>query len=327
MRSPSPQRLAVLRGYALLLLSWASLCSAQDTPLSLVSDSTPTLATPTETIPEFEIEAVAKALQSEVHAGEGFEYQVTLSWPGKATWVSVETPKVSWPKEFRQVDVGAGVKSVAGGGGPRGAKSFKFTLIAEKAGSFRLPDISLKVHPSGKEEFTVEAPGVSIEVREPRRSARERFAALASGKGPIIAGALFVALAGIGVYLVQRTRAVPEVGPAPDPWQPIEAELKKVEAFIQAGENRDLYADLEALLRAVLHAALGSQERDLAALVRGLSVPDRLQQDIAGLADEIHERKFRPDRPRPEEMQSALKRFRAILRALREDSRMGEGIP
>lgn len=109
--------------------------------------------------------------------------------------------------------------------------------------------------------------------------------------------------------------------------QPIEAELKKVEAFIQAGENRDLYADLEALLRAALHAALGSQERDLAALVRGLSVPDRLQQDIAGLADEIHERKFRPDRPRPEEMQSALKRFRAILRALREDSRMGEGIP
>jgi hypothetical protein len=303
----------------LLLSLFAAASYAQNVPLSIPRDATATNAPKVEeSFPNLDIESSAQVLQKEIHVGEPFDYQVTLSWKGQLTWISLEAPKVEWPKELRQTNVSTGVRSAPGADGPVGSKYFKYTLVSDKAGALSLPDISVQVKPIGKDAFPVKAPGTQIAVKEAVVSGREQMGAFVKKNGIILIGAAFAVAAGLLVFFLKR-RAVPsDAVQVADPWVDVEADFKKIDALRSAGESREFYGELEKFLRSALRVATGREDRDLTHALDQEPIPAMAREDWQRLASEIAERKFRPDRPRSEEMDSALRQCRAALRALKE---------
>jgi hypothetical protein len=304
---------------ALLFFLAAFPAMAEDYPLSLPSSATqPITGEPEQPFPNLDLEASAEVLQKEIHAGEPFDYQIVLSWKGNPTWVSLKQPEIQWPREIRQIKVGTGVRSSPSAGGPVGSKFFKYTLVCDKAGSQHLPEVSVEVTPEGKDAFPVTAPSVGFEVKEAHIPASMKAQAFLKRNGLVLGGIAFVVLAGLVVSVISKRKSRPPEEEAADPWLVLDSDLKKMDALRFAGEGREFYGELEGQLRSALRISVGFEGRDLSKATDLETVPGPAREDLAKLVSDINERKFRPDRPKSEEMSSALGQMRALVRALKE---------
>lgn len=303
----------------LLFLPIVSPAIAEDYPLNLTESATQTVTgNPEQPFPQLDLETSAEVLQKEIRAGEPFDYQIVLSWKGNPTWVSLKQPEIKWPKEIRQIKVGTGVRSSPSSDGTTGSKFFKYTLVCDKAGSQHLPEVPVEVTPEGKDAFPVTAPGVGFEVKEAKVPASRKLEAFLKKNGLILGGVAFVVLAGVVVSVISKRKSKPPVGEAADPWLALENDLKRMDALRFAGEGREFYGELEGQLRSALRIGVGFEERDLSKAPDLETVPGSVREDLAKLVSDINERKFRPDRPKSEEMSSALGQMRALARALKE---------
>ncbi len=299
---------------------------AQNVPLTFPQDVSPVqqAAPPQETIPELNIETTAGILEQELHVGTPFHYQITLSWEGNPAWVSLNPPIIEWPKSIRQTDVSSGVRSSAGEKGPVGSKYFKYTLVSDKAGKETIPSVEIEVTPLGKSALTVEVSETQLTVQERVITTSEWAGTFMKKNGILLAGGAFVILAGLMVFALGKWRSRPLPEAPPDPWNTYDTQERKLEAFRFAGEGREFYSLLETLVLQSLSIARGEQvTQSLSKTVGEEWIPSTARESLEYLDREITDRKFRPDRPLPEDMDSALKHYKNLVRLLKEYTAKG----
>ena len=312
--------------YILLSLLHAGDGVAQNVPLAFPQDASPIqqLPPPQETIPELNIETSAGILEEELHVGNPFHYQITLSWEGNPAWVSLKPPAIEWPRSIRQLDVSTGVRSSAGEKGPVGSKSFKYTLVSDKAGKETIPAVQIEVTPLGKTSFSVDAPETQLAVQEKVPTTSEWAGSFMKKNGILLAGGAFVILAGLLVFALSKWKSRPLPEAPADPWSNYDSQEKKLEAFRFAGEGREFYSHLEMLILQALSIAHGAQvPQPLSRSVGEEWIPNVSREYLEYLDREITDRKFRPDRPLPEDMDSALKNYKSLVRSLKEYTAKG----
>jgi hypothetical protein len=299
---------------------------AQNVPLALPQDATPVQQAPPqqETIPDLNIEATAGILEQELHVGAPFHFQITLSWEGNPAWVSLASPVIEWPKSIRQIDVSTGVRSSAGEKGPVGSKSFKYTLVSDKAGKETIPKVQVEVTPQGKSSLMVDVSETQLMVQEKVATTSEWAGSFMKKNGILLAGGAFVILAGLVVFALGKWKSRPLREAPPDPWNNYDSQEKKLEAFRFAGEGREFYSHLEMLILQSLSIARGAQvAQPLSKAVGEEWIPSAVRESLEYLDREITDRKFRPDRPLPEDMDSALKHYKSLVRSLKEFTAKG----
>jgi len=268
--------------------------------------------------PEYDIKAFARVQEGDLEEGKPFLYTVTLSWEGNQGWYSLKDPEVVWPKGIRQLDVGGQSQSSAGVSGPVGSKSYIYELVAEKAGKYDMPTIRLEVTAPGVETpVTAEAMGTVVDVKPRRVSASLKIQTALVENWFVLLGVTLLVIAGSVVYLVQRRRRKP-VLEEPDLWAPVEEELKKAEALRLAGNDREYYGKLEKVMANAIGLVTGRECRQLSQLPDSLDLPEEIEDELNFLVKDLSDRKYRPDRPRPEEKDRALRQARLVLRSLKE---------
>ncbi len=299
---------------------------AQGVPLGLPQNATPAaqLAPPPETIPDLNIESTAAVLEQDLHVGTPFHYQITLSWEGNPAWASLKSPTIEWPKSIKQIDVSTGVRSSASEKGPVGSKSFKYTLVSDKAGNETIPATQVEVTPQGKSALMVDIPKTELLVQEKVTTTSEWAESFMKKNGIVLAGGAFVVLAGLAVFLLAKWKSKPLPEAPTDPWNAFDTQEKKLEAFRFAGEGREFYSHLEMLILQALSIARGAQvPQPLSRAVQEEWIPSSAREPLEYLGHEITDRKFRPDRPLPENMDSALKHYKNLVRLLKEFTAKG----
>ena len=302
---------AILLLITLFVLGPSSL-SAQDV------SALPASATPPEVyIPEYDVQATSRVKEDRVTELDRFAYEVELSWEGSQQWFSLESPEVEWPDGIVQIEASQKSGSSMGDSGPVGTKSFLYLLEAQRAGEVRFPTIRVELLAPGTEEpITVEAPGTNLTVLERKPSASEKFSTFLSDYWYLVvgvAGLLCVAL----VLFVVKSRKDRRIAEAPsDPWAPIDEILKKSESLRGGGRDREYYETLEKGVRAGLALVGASPNQAGPGKIEGL--PQSFAEDLQALLSECSERKYRPDRPRPEEMDRSLRQAKSVIKALKE---------
>lgn len=300
---------------------------AQNVPLAVPQDATSAsqaLPPQEEVLPDLNIETTAGILEEKLYVGAPFHYQITLSWEGNLSWVSLKPPVIEWPKSIRQLDVSTGVRSTAGAKGPIGSKSFKYTLVSDKAGQETIPSVQVEVTPLGKSPLTVEAPETRLTIQEKPVTTSEWAGSFMKKNGILLAGGAFVILAGLLVFALSKWKSRPLPEDPPDPWSTYDSQEKKLEAFRFAGEGREFYSQLEILILQALSIARGAQvAQPLSKVVGEEWIPSATRESLEYLDREITDRKFRPDRPLPEDMDSALKYYKNLVRSLKEFTAKG----
>jgi hypothetical protein len=311
--------------FAILLLLPGGSTQAQPSPEILADASSPVSLSDIsqsppipQPLPEYDIQATGRVQDETVEEGKPFTYSVTLSWEGSQGWYSLKDPEVSWPKGIRQREVSTQSRSVAGESGPLGTKSYRYLLVADKADEYEIPTIAVEVIAPGVETpVTVEALGCKVRVEPRKVSLEEKAGSVVRKNWPVLLGVTFVVMAGLVVYLLQRRRSKPEK-PLPDPWEPVDRDLKNAEALRLTGNGRDYYGALEKVIRNALSVA-GIEVKDLPFQLADLQdLPDKTVEELQSLTREIAERKYRPDRPRPEEMDRSLRAAKSVLKLLKE---------
>lgn len=312
--------------FCCLLLYIAGGGLAQDVPLGLPQGASPVqqLPPPVEAIPDLNIETSAGVLEQDLHVGTPYHYQITLSWEGNPAWVSLKPPTIEWPKSIRQIDVSTGVRSSAGEKGPVGSKYFKYILVSDKAGKETIPSIQIEVTPQGKEALTVEAPETPITIQDKVITTSEWVGSFMKKNGILLAGGAFVILAGLVVFMLSKWKSKPLPVAPPDPWSAYDTQEKKLEALRFAGEGREFYGHLEMLILQALSIARGVQVPQPLSRATGEEwIPLAARESLEFLDHQITTRKFRPDRPLPEDMDSALKHYKSLVRSLKEFTAKG----
>lgn len=269
--------------------------------------------------PEYDIQASARIQEEAVEEGKPFTYAVSLSWEGNQGWYSLKDPDVDWPKGIRQLEVSTQSRSVAGASGPVGTKSYLYRLVADKADEYEFPTITVEVIAPGVETpVTVEALGSKVRVEPRRISLEEKTGSVIRKNWPVLLGVALVAVAGIVVYFLQRKRSSQPEEELPDPWEPVDRDLKNVEALRLTGNGRDYYGALEKVIQNALSTA-GIEGKDRTSQqTDDRSLPEKTCEELQSLTEEIAERKYRPDRPRPEEMDRSLRTAKSVLKSLKE---------
>lgn len=299
-----------------LLMSITAAAIGQDPDVSIPSIPSGTEVVPA--LPPVDVKGSAEVLEGSLFAGEPFQYRLKLSWQGSTDFLSLAPPVVSWPGGLTQVDVSQSVRTEAGAEGPVGVKTFTYSLLPERATDFKLPSIQIDLNRPGGQSQRVEIPGIEVTVanrpptlgEQARKSLREnRFLA--------IGGALVVAVGLFVFFLSRRNRTSTDEIPSIDPWKNVESGLKNVEALLSSGESRSFYSSIESVLRSGLSILTGIDERDLARYLESDRLPTAVSDELKPLVSEIQDRKFRPDRPRPEEMARACRRLKAVLAAMK----------
>lgn len=299
---------------------------AQGVPLGLPQDATlvQALTSPPESIPDLNIEISAGVLEQELHVGTPYHFQITLSWEGNPAWVSLKPPTIEWPKSIRQLDVSTGVRTSAGEKGPIGSKYFKYVLVSDKAGKETIPAIQVEVTPQGKQELTVEAPETQLTVLDRVVTTSEWAGPFIKKNGILLSGVAFVILAGLVVFILMKGKSKPLPQAPPDPWAAYDIQEKKLEAIRFAGEGREFYGQLEVLILQALSIAHGSQVPQPLSKAAGEDwIPASVRDALEFLDHAISDRKFRPDRPLPEDMDSALRHYKSLVRLLKEFTAKG----
>jgi oxygen tolerance protein BatD len=269
-------------------------------------------------LPEYDIQAAGRLQEETLEEGKPFTYAVTLSWEGNQGWYSLKDPDVDWPKGIRQLEVSTQSRSVAGESGPLGTKSYRYLLVADKADEYELPTIAVEVVAPGVETpVTVEALGSKLRVDPHKASLEEKTGSAVRENWPVLLGVTLVAVVGLVVYFLQRGRSKPEE-PLPDPWEPVDRDLKNAEALRLSGSGRDYYGALEKAIRNALSVAGIDAKDSLFQQGDSQGLPEETVEDLQSLTKEIAERKYRPDRPRPEEMDRSLREAKSVLRSLKE---------
>ncbi|MBK7495078.1 MAG: hypothetical protein IPI28_06655 [Candidatus Omnitrophica bacterium] len=239
--------------------------------------------------------------------------------------VSLSEPRIEWPKAVRQLDVSTGVRSQAGASKPRGSRYFRYTLAADKAGPVTLPAVHLEVTQEGKAPLSVASPEVGITVREKEISFLSRLQSQIkknSTPGRVVA----CGRSRMWSLQTHRRKNPPEIIDQPDPWVNIASELKSIEPLILAGEGRDFFRAVEKVLCDAVSLHQGSSSSiALSNIGQQALLPDPVRDTVQRLASEIQERKYRPDRPRPEELSVALGQLKEIIKQLK-DIKPGGGL-
>jgi hypothetical protein len=249
--------------------------------------------------------------------GTRIVYTISLEWEGQLGWVNVEAPELMLPDEVEQTEVSIRTRSTAGETGPRGIKQFVYTLTAKKEGDFRIPSLQVPIHTPGQEEpVLLQAPEVSGEVIARVPSAGEKIQAFLRDSGWLVVGGGTVALAAILVFLLQFKKKPAPAETGPDLWEGVEEQLKRAEALQASGADREYYLALEKTLAAALSRYHGRTIGKLNDSRDWENLPGETSREMKDLMAEIADRKFRPDRPRPEEAARSLKRTRAMVRSL-----------
>lgn len=276
--------------------------------------------------PSLNVEAGSQVQEQVITVGEPFHFLVNASWDGDTALVSLSEPKIEWPKAVRQLDVSTGVRSQAGASKPRGSRYFRYTLAADKAGPVTLPAVHLEVTQEGKAPLSVASPEVGITVREKEISFLSRLQSQIKKNSTLLAGSLLVVVLGCGVFFFNRRKNPPEIIDQPDPWVNIASELKSIEPLILAGEGRDFFRAVEKVLCDAVSLHQGSSSSiALNNIGQQALLPDPVRDTVQRLASEIQERKYRPDRPRPEELSVALGQLKEIIKQLK-DIKPGGGL-
>lgn len=277
-----------------------------------------------EQILELEIKASTKIVPTEPVAGEPFQYVVTISWEGSANWVSIDAPNVEWPKHIEQTKVSQGVTASAGEDGPIASKWFEYTLVGATAGTYSLPSIDIDVIPMNGEKLTVDAPGDSITIAQRVPTVRERTGSLLQERGLLIGGVSSIVLVAliIGFIKWKRSQTVEEAVVV-DPWEGIDEGVEKAAALRSSGQVREYYSGLESVLGQAIGLYLGRNDAKLSSLLEDDALPEMIRDESNRLAHEIDERKYRPDQPRPEEIDRSLRQLRTIVKTLKEQQPTG----
>lgn len=286
--------------------------SAQDV------SSIPTSATPPEVfVPEYDVEATSRVHEQSVTELGRFTYEVELSWEGSQQWFSLESPEVDWPDGIVQIEASQKSGSSMGESGPIGTKSFLYLLEAQKSGEVRFPTIRVQLMAPGTEEpITVEAPGTSLTILERKPSASEKFSAFLSDYWYLVLGVAGLLCVALVLFVLKSRKDRRGMEPPPDPWAPIDETLKKAESLRGGGRDREYYETLEKGVRAGLALVGASANGANPDKIEGL--PQSVAEDLQSLLNECSERKFRPDRPRPEEMDRSLRQAKSVIKTLKE---------
>lgn len=308
----------------LLLFACQTICTAQSLSSALNASSTST-ATLADKPVSLNIEADSQVQESLIEVGQSFHFQVNVSWDGDASLVSLSEPKIEWPKSIRQLDVSTGVRSEASASGPRGSRYFRYELVADKAEAMALPSVRLEVTQEGKPPLTVESPEVRITVNEKKIPFTARVEGQLRKNAVLLIGSLLVVMLGCGVYLLSRNKNSTVVNDQVNPWEGIETELKSMESLIWAGEGRDFFRVLEKVLGDAVAIYQGVVSAiPLQKIEQQVLFPENIRDNVHHLINEVGERKYRPDRPRPEELSVALGQLREIIKQLK-DTKPGGG--
>ncbi len=280
----------------------------------LVSPATPEMAI----AQEFDIEGRSEIGRNTVYVDDSFQYTLILSWLGNQQWISLDPPEVSWPESVEQVDVRTKSISKAGSAGPVGEKSFIYELAVTAPGTVRLPDIQVEILFRDSSTQSVEIIGKEIAVSQRPTPASEKLISKLRKNGWIIGGVCLLLMAALGFYFGSKKRESRNEGEETDRWAPLEESLKRCEALQKAGQARDFYGLLESTLISACILYTGRTHRKFGDYCDDDSIPESVKTDLQSLVGEIEERKYRPDQPRPDEIQRAYKQARSALSSLKQ---------
>lgn len=269
-------------------------------------------------VPDHSLEARSDLDREFAFVGETFHYSLTITWEGSQPWVNLDPPEVDWTEEIEQVEVRTRSGSKTGPEGPVGEKTFIYDLASSKAGRIRLPDFELEILFREGGRRTVSAPGKEIEIRERPTPASEKVMGALAENRWLILGVSAVAMGGVFFSFVGRRRKGGEETRPEDPWEPLHEGLKRCEALHKTGQTREFYTEIEGILTSACGIWSGRSETKLDRYLEAERLPDSVGAVLAPLVGEIQERKFRPDQPRPEEMQRTYKQARTVLTMLQE---------
>lgn len=269
-------------------------------------------------VPDHALEARSGLDRESAFTGETFQYSLTVTWTGSQPWVNLDPPVVNWAEEIEQLEVRTRSGSKTGPEGPVGEKTFIYDLAASKTGRIRLPDFELEILFREGGRRTISAAGREIEIRERPTPASEKMRGAIVANRWLILGLAAIGLGGILFFFLGRRKSAQEVDQPEDPWNPLEERLKRCEALHKTGRTREFYSEIEAIVISACGLWSGGRETKVDRYLAGAGIPDAVAAELAPLAEEIQERKFRPDQPRPEEMQRTYKQARTIVARLQE---------
>ncbi|MCA9447097.1 MAG: hypothetical protein KC931_08270 [Candidatus Omnitrophica bacterium] len=271
-----------------------------------------------ESTPEYEIEGSSQLSSDEAFTGEVFHYTLTLSWEGQQEWLSLDPPEIAWPEEIEQVDTRIKSVSKAGAHGPRGEKSFIYDLTVKKAGKYDLPDVDVEILFQDSSTKTVDILGKTVNVTDRPPPAGQVMTEKLKKNGWIIGGVCALIVAALFFFILSNRKKGEVETDRPDPWEPVEESLNRCEALQKAGQAREFYGALESTLIAACTLCQGSAPRKLSDCSMVKKLEGQVQEDFKSLSGEIEERKYRPDQPRPEEMERTQKQARKVLSSLKQ---------
>lgn len=269
-------------------------------------------------VPDHSLEAKSELDRDHAFAGETFQYSLTITWTGSQPWVNLDPPEVEWTEGIEQIEVRIRSGSKTGPEGPVGEKTFIYDLAASKTGRIRLPDFELEILFREGGRRTVSAPGREIEIRERPTPTSEKLRSVVAENRWLILGVAAIVAGGVLFFFLGQRKSAQEVDRPEDPWQPLLDRLKRCEALHKSGQTREFYSEIEEIVISACGLWSGRRETRVDRYLAGAGIPDAATADLAPLAEEIQERKFRPDQPRPEEMQRTYKQARTVLVLLQE---------
>ncbi len=208
----------------------------------------------------------------------------------------------------------AGVESTA---------TYTYTLVARQPGTVTLPPVTFSYFDPAAEAYrTIEQTPAPITVREPTQPTitqappRANTPVDAPERRYTVWATLAAVLAGLAGLWAWR-RGPDDAGE--EPATALEASpLARAEAAAAAGEVDACYHALDRAIREAIAArsqqpALGQSQHDLAALLRDEGVPDDTIYTIMSLLQEVEDAQYAPPAQRPQQMEQAVARARAVV--------------
>lgn len=208
----------------------------------------------------------------------------------------------------------AGVESTA---------TYTYTLVVREPGTVTLPPVTFSYFDPAAEAYrTIERTLAPITVQEPTQPTITQAPppadtpAEASDRGYTLGAVLAVLLAGLaGLWAWRRGQEDPAVA---SPTAPEPSPLARAEAAAATGDVDACYRALDTAIRAAIAArsqqpARGQSRQDLAALLAEEGVPDGTVRTVTTLLQEVEDARYAPPAERPQQMEQAVARARAVV--------------